>query len=107
MAAGEGRDGGGGPLDERQIAVLRSVIRAHIHRGGPVGSQTVSRGARLRLSPASIRNIMAELEDRGLLAQPHTSAGRVPTDRAYRHYVDHMIGRPQVGAAQARAAATG
>jgi heat-inducible transcriptional repressor len=103
MTAGEENRAGSTALDERQIAVLRSVIRAHIRSGNPVGSTTVARGARLRLSPASIRSIMSELEELGLLAQPHTSAGRVPTDRAYRHYVDRMIGTPQVAAAQARA----
>jgi heat-inducible transcriptional repressor len=93
---------GQAPLDERQAAVLRAIIRAHGRSGEPVGSRTVSDGAGLRLSPASIRGIMADLEDRGLLAQPHTSAGRVPTDKAYRVYVDHMVGRPQMTASQAR-----
>jgi heat-inducible transcriptional repressor len=91
----------GGALDERQAAVLMAIIRSHIRTGEPVGSLTAARGAGLTLSPASIRSIMAELEESGLLSQPHTSAGRVPTDRAYRVYVDEMIGEPQVVATQA------
>jgi len=92
------------PLDERQAEVLRTILRSHILTGEPVGSRTVSRGARLRLSPASIRAVMAELEERGLLSRTHSSAGRVPTDQAYRLYVDHMmVRRPQVAPAQAQA----
>jgi len=90
-------------LDERQAAVLRSVIRSYVETGEPVGSRTVSRGARLRLSPASIRAVMAGLEERGLLSRSHSSAGRVPTDPAYRLYVDHMIRPPRVAPAQAHA----
>jgi heat-inducible transcriptional repressor len=90
-------------LDERQEAILRSLIREHIVTGEPIGSRTVSRGTRLDLSPATIRNVMAELEERGLLSQPHTSAGRVPTSRAYRLYVDHLMHRPRVPPAQAQA----
>jgi len=81
-------------LDARQAEVLRSIIQQHIACGEPVGSRTVARIARLELSAASIRNIMAELEERGLLSQPHTSAGRVPTDGAYRVYVRRMIDEP-------------
>ena len=87
-------------LESRQKDVLKSVIRAHIVTGEPVGSRTVSRGAGLDLSPATIRNIMAELEEHGLLVQPHTSAGRVPTDLAYRLYVDRLMGRSRMSAAQ-------
>jgi heat-inducible transcriptional repressor len=89
-------------LGNRQVEVLRSIIREHILTGEPIGSRTVAGAARLELSSASIRNIMAELEERGLLAQPHTSAGRVPTDQAYRLYVDQMIRKPRVAAAQAQ-----
>ena len=91
------------PLDDREEAILRSVIREHIVSGEPIGSRTVSKGRRLDLSPATIRNIMSELEDRGFLIQPHTSAGRVPTAKAYRVYVDRMIRRPKMSVAQARA----
>jgi len=90
-------------LDGRKSAVLKAIIREHIQTGEPVGSRTVSRTDGLDLSPASIRNIMAELEERGLLSRPHASAGGVPTDRAYRLYVDNMISLPQVAPSQARA----
>jgi heat-inducible transcriptional repressor len=91
------------PLDDREERILRSVIREHIMTGEPIGSRTVSKGRRLDLSPATIRNTMAELEDRGYLVQPHTSAGRVPTARAYRVYVDRMIQTPRMAAAQVEA----
>ncbi len=70
----------------RSHGALMAVIRTHIHTGEPVGSRTVSRQWKEGLSPASIRNIMLELEEDGYLAQPHTSAGRVPTGKAYRYY---------------------
>lgn len=91
----------GQALDERHVAVLHEIIRAHIRSGEPIGSQAVARAARLGLSSASIRSVMAELEESGLLVQPHRSAGRVPTDRAYRVYVDSMIGQPRVALSQA------
>lgn len=90
------------PIDERETEILRSVIRAHIRSGEPVGSQTVAAGAALRLSPASIRNIMADLEERGFLSQPHPSAGRVPTDQAYRLYVDQLIETPTISERETR-----
>ncbi len=90
-------------LDSRSGEVLRTVIRRHIRTGEPVSSKTVTGGTLLELSPASIRNVMAELEERGLLQQPHTSAGRVPTDRAYRLYVDQMLRKTRVSASQAQA----
>src|SRR3990170_4135154 len=70
----------------RSRGALLAVIRTHIHTGEPVGSRTVSRQWKEELSPASIRNLMLELEEEGYLEQPHTSAGRVPTDKAYRLY---------------------
>jgi len=70
----------------RSRGALMAVIRTHIQTGEPVGSRTVSRQWKESLSPASIRNIMLELEEEGYLEQPHTSAGRVPTDKAYRFY---------------------
>ena len=76
---------------ERQKAVLRAVIHDYIHSAEPVGSRTVARRYAFHLGPASIRNIMADLEDLGYLAQPHTSSGRVPTDRGYRFYVDTLM----------------
>lgn len=94
----------GGPfdLDDRQAEVLKSIIREHVCTGEPVGSQRLAREV-LDLSSASIRHVMAELEERDLLSQPHTSAGRVPTDKAYRLFVDQMLGRPRVAASHARA----
>ncbi|HKQ62547.1 MAG TPA: heat-inducible transcriptional repressor HrcA [Candidatus Polarisedimenticolaceae bacterium] len=90
-------------LDERQAQVLRAVIEQHVQSGEPIGSRAVSLETRLGLSPASIRSVMAGLEDRGYLSQPHTSAGRVPTDKAYRFYVDHMVRRSGVTPQQAQA----
>jgi heat-inducible transcriptional repressor len=78
-------------LTQRQKAVLRAVIHDYIHSAEPVGSRTVARRYAFQLGPASIRNIMADLEELGYLAQPHTSAGRVPTDRGYRFYVDTLM----------------
>jgi len=90
-------------LDSRSGEVLRTVIRRHIQTGEPVGSKAVTGGPALDLSAASIRSVMAELEERGLLQQPHPSAGRVPTDRAYRLYVDQMLRKTRVSASQAQA----
>ncbi len=87
-------------LDLREREILRTVIQSHILSGEPVGSRTVSRGRGLDLSPATIRNIMSDLEEMGLLAQPHPSAGRIPTDRAYRLYVDRLMGPPKMAPAQ-------
>lgn len=88
-------------LDARQSEVLRAIIGEHTLTGEPVGSATASRTARVKLSAASIRAVMSELEGMGLLWQPHTSAGRVPTDLAYRVFVDRLMQRPRVTAAQA------
>jgi heat-inducible transcriptional repressor len=90
-------------LDARHAEVLREIVRHHIQTGEPIGSATVSRAVKLGLSAASIRHVMAELEELGLLTQPHTSAGRVPTERAYRVYVDQMVHRPRMAAGQAAA----
>jgi len=78
-------------LDTRSRAILKEIIRVHVDTGMPVSSRTLFKSNRFDLSPASIRNIMADLTDGGYLAQPHTSAGRVPTDRAYRLYIDELI----------------
>lgn len=90
-------------LDTRGEAILKSVIREHIVTGEPIGSRTVSRRPRLDLSPATIRSVMAELEERGLLVRPHVSAGAVPTAKAYRLYVERLISRPRIHAGQSRA----
>ncbi len=90
-------------LDARETEILKSVIQSHILSGQPVGSQSLSRGFGLDLSAATIRNTMADLEARGLLTHPHTSAGRIPTDMAYRLYVDHLMGPPRMAAHHAHA----
>jgi heat-inducible transcriptional repressor len=78
-------------LDSRSRAILREIIRVHVDTGMPVSSRTLFKSSRFALSPASIRNIMADLTDGGFLAQPHTSAGRIPTDQAYRLYIDELM----------------
>lgn len=78
-------------LPERNLYLFRALIEHFIHDGQPVGSRTLARDTDLDLSPATIRNIMADLEDMGLLYSPHTSAGRVPTVRGYRLFVDSLM----------------
>ena len=78
-------------LDERAKTLLKALVERYIADGQPVGSRTLSRASGLDLSPATIRNVMADLEDLGLIASPHTSAGRVPTARGYRLFVDTML----------------
>ncbi len=78
-------------LDERARTLLKTLVERYIADGQPVGSRTLSRACGLELSPATIRNVMADLEDLGLIASPHTSAGRVPTARGYRVFVDTML----------------
>ena len=85
-------------LDPRSRQVLVAVITEYVETGEPVGSRAVARRHIRRLSPATIRNAMADLEDMGYLSQPHTSAGRVPTDKAYRFYVEHLGRVPWLGA---------
>ncbi len=80
-------------LSERERRVLEAVIETYIATAEPAGSQTVARRSGLGISPASIRSTMSDLEARGLLYHPHTSAGRIPTDRAYRFYVDAIVRR--------------
>jgi heat-inducible transcriptional repressor len=81
---------GDAPLNRRQQEVLYSIVREYIETGEAVGSRTISRRRNDNLSAASIRNVMADLADDGYLSQPHTSAGRVPTEKAFRHYVRHL-----------------
>ena len=78
-------------LNEREKAILRNVIHQFILTANPVGSRNIARKYDLVLSPATIRNIMADLEDTGFLGHPHTSAGRIPTDKGYRLYVDSLM----------------
>ncbi|MFZ5425865.1 MAG: heat-inducible transcription repressor HrcA, partial [Thermodesulfobacteriota bacterium] len=79
------------PLIQRELEVLTSIVEDYIAKAQPVGSRTVSKGGRMRLSPASIRNTMADLTDKGYLEQPHTSAGRIPTAKAFRLYLDQVM----------------
>src|SRR3954468_18409581 len=81
-------------LSERELRVLEAVVQTYIETAEPAGSQTIARRFGLGVSPATIRNTMSELEDKGFLFHPHTSAGRIPTDRAYRVYVDAIMRLP-------------
>ena len=78
-------------LDERKKKILKAVIRNYLETGEPVGSRTISKYTDLNLSSATIRNEMADLEEMGYILQPHTSAGRIPSDQGYRFYVDTMM----------------
>ncbi len=78
-------------LDDRAKLLLKTLVERYIADGQPVGSRTLSRSSGLDLSPATIRNVMADLEELGLIASPHTSAGRIPTHRGYRLFVDTML----------------
>ena len=78
-------------LNDRSREILRCVVESYVETGDPIGSRTISKRLNMDLSPASIRNVMADLEESGFLAQPHTSAGRVPTDKGYRYYVDGLL----------------
>jgi heat-inducible transcriptional repressor len=77
-------------LSARERSILHLIVREYIDNGEPIGSRTLSRMRDLALSPASIRNVMADLADEGYLAQPHTSAGRIPTDKAFRDFVESV-----------------
>lgn len=78
-------------LDPRAREVLREIVMQHIASGEPIGSRTLAKCGRFDLSPASLRNVMADLEDLGFLQQPHTSSGRIPTDRGYRFFIDRLM----------------
>ena len=78
-------------LDDRAKLLLKVLVERYIADGQPIGSRTLSRSSGLELSPATIRNVMADLEELGLIASPHTSAGRIPTARGYRLFVDTML----------------
>src|SRR5262252_5829892 len=92
----EGRDE---VLSERAQNLLRALVESYIRDGQPVGSRTLSRDSGLALSSATIRNVMADLEELGFVASPHTSAGRIPTDKGYRFFVDTLL-RAEVPAAE-------
>ena len=78
-------------LSERKLKILQAIISDYIKTAEPVGSRTLSKQEGLNYSPATIRNEMADLEEMGYILQPHTSAGRIPSDKGYRFYVDHLM----------------
>src|SRR6185312_2706421 len=88
----------GKELSARERTILHSIVRSYIDTGEPVGSRTLSRLRDLALSPATIRNVMADLADGGYLAQPHTSAGRIPTGKAFRDFAGTVPSRPLAAA---------
>jgi heat-inducible transcriptional repressor len=93
-------------LDERKLAVLRAIVEDYVSTTEPVGSKSLVDRHHLDVSPATIRNDMAVLEEQGFIAQPHTSAGRVPTDKGYRLFVDRLSGIKPLSAAERRAIET-
>ncbi len=78
-------------LDDRKITILKAIIKTYLETGEPVGSRTISKYTDLKLSSATIRNEMSDLEEMGYIMQPHTSAGRIPSDKGYRFYVDQIM----------------
>ena len=78
-------------LSERKLKILQAIIKNYLETGEPVGSRTISKYTDLNLSSATIRNEMADLEELGYILQPHTSAGRIPSDKGYRLYVDMLM----------------
>ena len=90
-------------VEERKLAVLRAIVEDYVATQEPVGSKTLVERHKLGVSPATVRNDMAALEDEGLIAQPHTSAGRIPTDKGYRFFVDRLTTLKAMSAAEKRA----
>src|SRR5438046_1958316 len=86
----------GQPIGDREREILTAIVETFISTGEPVGSRMLSRASREGLSPATIRNVMADLADAGYLEQPHTSAGRVPSASAYRYYVEQLSGKTEL-----------
>src|SRR5215831_14284106 len=78
-------------LNHRARKILQAVVQEYLHTGDAVGSRTVTRRHGIDLSPATVRNVMADLEELGLLRQPHTSAGRVPTNQGLRFFIDSLL----------------
>ncbi len=78
-------------LDERKVTILKAIIKNYMETGEPVGSRTISKYVNSKWSSATIRNEMSDLEDMGYIVQPHTSAGRIPSDKGYRFYVDQIL----------------
>lgn len=91
------------PLTEREHEVLQAVIRSYVETAEPAGSRILARRFHLGISPATIRNTMSDLEDKGFLYHPHTSAGRIPTHRAYRLFVDSMVDQPRLSETEQKA----
>lgn len=87
-------------LDERSKRILKELVSLYCNTGEPVGSRTLSKKTKLGLSPATIRNVLADLEQLGYIAQPHTSAGRVPTDQGYRFYVNYLMKNHDLNSSQ-------
>ncbi|MEJ7742159.1 MAG: heat-inducible transcriptional repressor HrcA [Nocardioidaceae bacterium] len=93
-------------LDARKLDVLRAIVEDYVQTREPVGSKALVDRHRLGVSPATVRNDMATLEEEGFITQPHTSAGRIPTDKGYRLFVDHLTGIKPMSGAEKRAIAT-
>jgi len=93
-------------LDERKLAVLRAIVTDYVNSREPVGSKTLVERYHLDVSPATVRNDMAVLEEEGYIAQPHTSAGRIPTDKGYRLFVDRLAGGRQLSRVERNAITT-
>ena len=93
-------------LDDRKLAVLRAIIEDYVSTTEPVGSKSLVDRHNLDVSPATIRNDMAVLEELGFIAQPHTSAGRIPTEKGYRLFVDRLSNVKPLSAAERRAIET-
>src|SRR5438445_819321 len=89
-------------LDERPREILKLIVRSYVNSGDPVGSRSLAKLMEWRLSPATIRNIMSDLEEEGYLAQPHTSAGRIPSEKGYRFYVDNLADSGKVSKSDER-----
>src|SRR5215218_7586428 len=92
--------------EDRRLAVLRAIVEDYVSTHEPVGSKTLVERHRLGVSPATVRNDMAALEDEGLIHQPHTSAGRIPTEKGYRLFVDRLSAVKPLSAAEKRAITT-
>ena len=88
-------------LSHREEMILNMLIGVYVATGEPIGSRTISKSG-LSLSAATVRNSMSDLEEKGYLGQPHTSAGRVPTDKGYRYYVDKLMSQEQLGEKELR-----
>ena len=78
-------------LDQRKRKILKAIIKTYMETGEPVGSRTIAKKYNLGVSSATIRNEMSDLEEMGLIIQPHASAGRIPSDKGYRYYVDSIL----------------